>query len=242
MTEELKKKVAFCIPTITKPYQVCLDSIKASLPLIEKAGWEHVMVSEIGCPYISAARSKMLRKALDAKATDIVFIDHDLSWEPKDLLALLETKGEVVAGTYRYKKEEEEYMGCVLSGADERPIVRDDGCISSFCIPAGFLKVTKSAINTFIEKYPELCYGDRHSPHVDLFNHGAYGHVWFGEDYAFSRNWLATGNPIWLIPNLNLDHHTATETFKGNYHEYLLREPGGSESEFPEVPKIRAIK
>jgi len=71
-------KVIFCIPTLKKPYQATLDSLAASIPLIQSAGWEEGMVSEIGCPYISHARSTMLRKALDAKADVIVFIDHDV--------------------------------------------------------------------------------------------------------------------------------------------------------------------
>src|SRR5690242_1599813 len=98
------KKVAFCIPTIKKPYQVTLDSLAASLPLLDAAGWDHMMVSAVGNPYISAARSIMLRKALDAKADVIVFIDHDVSWQPLDLLTLIETEGDVVCGTYRFKK------------------------------------------------------------------------------------------------------------------------------------------
>lgn len=187
------------------------------------------MVSEVGCPYISAARATMLRKALDAKADVIVFIDHDLSWDAQDLLTLIETPGDVVAGTYRFKKPEEEYMGQMLSNNDGTPIVRADGCISAFCIPAGFLKITKEAVNKFMSAYPELMYGDKFNPCIDLFNHGAHKGTWYGEDYAFSRNWLDAGGKIWVVPDLNLNHHTKTEEFKGNLHQFLLKQPGGSE-------------
>lgn len=222
------KRVAFCIPTIKKPYQVTLDSLAGSVPLLDAAGWDHVMVSEVGCPYISAARSMMLRKALDAKADVIVFIDHDVSWRPQDLLTLIETDGDVVCGTYRFKKEPEEYMGQLLSKPDGTPIVRDDGAIATYSAPAGFLKITTAAVNRFIEKFPELCYGERHSPHVDLFNHGAHNFTWFGEDYAFCRRYIEAGGSIWTVPNLNIDHHTPTEVYRGNLHKFLLRQPGGS--------------
>lgn len=223
-------KVAFCIPTIKKPYQVCLDSLKNSIPLLEESGWEHVMVSEVGCPYISAARATMLRKALDAQADVIVFIDHDLSWSPEALLKLIETKDDVVSGTYRFKRDEEEYMGQVISNNDGTPMVRDDGCIKAFCVPAGFLKITKEAVNKFMTAYPELIYGDRFHPHIDLFNHGAHNGTWYGEDYAFCRNWLATGNDIWLVPEIDLNHHTTEQEYKGNFHKFLLKQPGGSEA------------
>jgi hypothetical protein len=221
-------KVVFCIPTITKPYQQTLDALRDSLPLIEQAGWEHEAVYEIGCPYISHARATMLRKALDAGADVVVFIDHDVSWRPGDLLRLIQTDGDVVAGLYRFKKPEVEYMGAVIANDDGTPFLRADGCMSAHSVPAGFLKVTKSAVNRFMEAYPELCYGERHKPHVDLFNHGAHGFVWWGEDYAFCRRWRDCGGQVWVVPDLSLTHHSADTEYPGNFHEYMLRRPGGS--------------
>lgn len=223
-----EKRVVFCIPTVTKPYQACLDSLKASVPLIQSAGWSDHVIFKIGCPYISAARSLMLRKALDANADVIVFIDHDLSWNPRDLLTLLETEGDVVAGVYRYKKEPEEYMGGLLPDVNGRPQVRGDGCVKAFCIPAGFMKITRAGVNRFISEYPELTYGEKASPHVDLFNHGAHKGAWYGEDYAFSRNWTEKCGDIWVIPDLNITHHS-DRPYPGNFHNFLLRQVGGSE-------------
>jgi hypothetical protein len=225
---ELTKKVVFCVPTLDKPFQCMLDSLRASVPLIREAGWEEGAVYQIGCPYISAARSLMLRKALDAGATVVVFLDHDLSWEPQDLLTLLETEGDVVAGTYRFKGEPEEYMGAIFPGDDGTPVVREDGCLKAHSIPAGFLKVTRAGINRFMTAHPGLLYGEPCSPMLDLFNHGAHAGVWYGEDYAFSRNWRALGGDIWLVPHLSINHHTATSEFRGNFHEFMLRQPGGS--------------
>lgn len=223
-----KKKVIFCVPTLTRPHQATLDALKASIPLIKSAGWDEGMVSEIGCPYISAARATMLRKALDVKADVIVFIDHDVSWKSTDLLKLIETEGDVVAGLYRFKYSDKiEYMG-VLDDDNGMPKVRADGAIKASRVPAGFLKVTRNAINKFMQAYPHLIYGEASSPSVDLFNHGAHKGAWWGEDYSFSRNWIDCGGDIWVVPDLNLNHHSADEVFEGNYHEFLLSQPGGS--------------
>ena len=232
MTEE-KKRVAFCIPTITKPYQVMLDSLEASLPLIEAAGYEHSAVYEIGNPYISAARSIMLRKALDWRADIIVFIDHDLSWQPEDLLLLIQTKPDVVGGTYRFKKEPEEYMGACMAENDGTPCVEIHGdnelnktLIWMQCLPAGFLKITTNAVNKIMINFPELCYGDRFMPLVDLFNHGAHNNTWYGEDYAFCRRYNEKCGKVYCIPNLEIDHHLGTgEVFKGNFDHYLRKLP-----------------
>lgn len=195
-----------------------------SVPLLDAAGLDHQILFEIGNPYISAARAAMLRKALDAKADLIVFLDHDLSWKPSDLLKLIETPGEVVAGVYRFKKDEEEYMGALVTDSNNVPQGRpSDGVLSAFRVPAGFLKVTKEAVNKFMETYPELVYGPYYYPSVDLFNHGACERLWYGEDYAFSRRWLATGERLWIVPDLDIDHHSKDKAYNGNFHQYLTR-------------------
>jgi len=222
-------KVILCVPTLTKPHDETLSSIAASVPYLDSAGIEHGMVSEVGCPYISAARATMLRKALDAKADVVVFIDHDVSWYAQDLLTLIETPGDVVAGTYRFKHEPEEYMGRLLSNTDGTPMCRKDGAIYTFSAPAGFLKVTKDAINRFIAAYPELLYGDRYSPSIDLFNHGAHEFVWIGEDYSFCRRWLELGGEILTVPTLHINHHAGDTVYPGCLHDFLLCQPGGSE-------------
>jgi len=226
---EKKRKVVICIPTITKPLQPCLDALEASVPLLDAAGWDHYTAWSIGCPYISHARAQMVRKALDALADVIVFIDHDMSWAPQDLLRLIETKGDCISGAYRFKDDKEEsYMGALLPGIDGRPQVRDDGCVKAHCVPAGFLKMTRHGISRFMLAYPHLQYIDNATLTVDLFNHGTHKGVWYGEDYAFSRNWLEMGGEIWVIPDLQLDHHsTDGRVWKGNFHNYLRRQAGG---------------
>jgi len=223
--------IALAIPTITKPYWQNSDAVEAAVPLIEAAGYRLQSVYTFGNPYISAARATMLRKALDARADAVVFIDHDVSFEPEDLLSLIRAKGEVVAGTYRFKKDDEEYMGEVFRDADGDVIGRDDGSILMTRVPAGFLKITREGVARFARRHPHLLYGDVLGPSVDLFNHGAHEGVWWGEDYAFSRNWLATGEPLWLLPNLNLTHHGSDRDFPGNFHRYLRRLPGGDLAE-----------
>lgn len=222
----MKKKIVFCIPTLTRPYQQTLDALAASVPLL--TDYDHFMVTEVGCPYISAARATMLRKALDIKVDIIIFIDHDVSWCPNDLLKLIETEGDVIAGLYRFKYDDkEEYMG-VLDDDHGMPVVRQDGCIKAALVPAGFLKVTRTAINKFMQAYPQLMYGEASNPSVDLFNHGAHKGAWWGEDFSFCRNWTASGGEIWIVPDLDLTHHSKDEAYHGNYHEFLMRQPGGS--------------
>lgn len=227
--------VVICTPFLDKPHPKYEQSLEECATLIESAHSLKV-VFERHNPYISAARATMLRKALDGGADAIVFIDYDLSWKPKDLLKLIQTEGDVVAGTYRFKKDDEEYMGAIFTHADGRPVVREDGCIKADRIPAGFMKITREGVRKFMRSYPELTYGDPERPSVDLFNHGAKDGVWWGEDYAFSRNWLSRCGDIWIVPDMDLDHHSTDKSYPGNFHRFLLRQPGGSEHRSEQCP------
>ena len=253
MTDK-KTKVIFCTPSLNGPTAPYIKALEDSLPLIEAAGYEHALVQEVGCPYISGARATMTRKALDAGADILIYLDYDLSWDPQDLLTLIQTEGDVVAGTYRIKHEPEEYMSTLFSDPEGRPIVRADGCVKANLIPAGFLKLTKTAINIFMHHYPELTYGPLYSQSVDLFNHGAVlgDRIWWGEDYCFAWRWNDKCGDIWIVPNLNITHHGQTvdrktgakvsTPYPGNFHEYLLRQPGGSKSANPIPPaNLRAV-
>lgn len=238
------KKVVFCVPSLAGPTAPFVRSLEASLPLVTDGGiWEHAYVEEVGNPYISGARATMLRKALDAKADAIVFLDYDLSWQPNALRKLIDTDGDVVCGVYRYKDEPEHYMCSIFSAPNGRPIVRADGCIKANEIPGGFMKITPDGVGKFMSAYPELMYGPKYNSSIDLFNHGAIDGIWWGEDYAFAHRWNRKCGDLWILPDLDIDHHlvskkdsSITGVFKGNFHRYLLAQPGGSESSCPIPP------
>ena len=217
-------KVTFCTLFLgDKPTGPFITSLEACLKSVEEAGFEHTFVQEVNCPYISAARSKVLKKALDNGSDIIVFLDYDVSWNPEDMVALLKAEGDVVAGTYRKKTDAPgEYMGNLIPDNNGKPIVRHDGAVKASCVPAGFLKITRHAANKFAKAYPELMFGETLSPQLDMFNHGAIDGVWYGEDYAFSKRWVEKCGDIWILPNLNIDHHKGDIVYKGNLHEYLV--------------------
>jgi glycosyltransferase involved in cell wall biosynthesis len=230
------KKVVICIPTYQEATEALRKSLEAADPLIRAAGYDLGFVGEKGNAYISAARATMLRAALTAKADIIVFIDDDVSFDPENLLTLIETPGFVVAGTYRTREDKSNYMGRPVQTLDGKlTSVRDDGCIEMTCVPAGFLKVTVDCVVQFMREYPELCYGSPYNYSVDLFNHGAHKGLWWGEDYAFCRRWRDAGGQIWCIPNLNINHNDrkSGKVWKGNYHEFWQRQPGGAKEGQP---------
>ena len=218
-------KVIFCMAVVGAPHPKTVESIEASVPLLEAAGWEHGIAQEFNNPYISFARAELIWKAFDNGADVAFMVDHDMEWEPEALMKVLNTEGDVVVGTYRYKKEEEEYMGFINLDHKNSPICREDGCVSAYGVPPGFMKITKAAVQRSMKANPELLYGDPLRPRMDLFQHGAKDWLWWGEDYSFSQRYVKAGGELWIVPNVNVNHYNMQtgECFKGNFHEYLMR-------------------
>lgn len=254
LTPAPNRKVIICTPYMKNPPKVFVDSMKATSDALKEHGYEGGCILEVGNAYISYARMILLRNALDHAPLCIVFIDYDLEWDAASFMRLIETEGDVVAGNYRYKQPKVEYMGTLI-GADpqktgiQRPIVREDGCVMALCAPAGFLKITPNAVNTFMKHYPDRIVQPYWRPSIDMFHQGAKGGTFYGEDFAFCRDWRNIGEHLWIQPNLNISHHEwttdeqrangegETHGHPGNFHEWLLQQPGGSADPL----RIRAV-
>lgn len=224
-------KVVFCTPTRDKPHAAYVAALESSIPALEAVGIKHSVSLEVGCPYISSAMATCARKALDTMPDVLMFLDDDVSWTPESLVKILTCKEDVVGGTYRFKKPDPvEYMGCLLTNEEGFPLVREDGLILPKWMPSGFLKVTANAVDKFMKAYPHLNCGPSYHPTPDLFNHGAHEGIWYGQDYAFCRNYAAKCGPIFLMPDLDITHNGIDGmVYPGNFHQFLLRQPGGSE-------------
>lgn len=238
------KKVVFCVPVYPKePYPQTVAALNAEIPFLKESGWIAEVIYQYGLPYISASRSLLLHRALRKDATAIVFIDQDISWEPGDAVKLIETDGGMVAGTYRYKHDEEHYMGGLNEVEEGVAAVREDGCIEALVAPAGFLKVTREAVNLMMTKHPELCCGEASSPHFDMFSHGIMDGEWRGEDTAACMRWWKMGEKVWVRPDLNITHHSADRAYPGNLGEYLKKIAGYSPADLAKytVPEKVAL-
>lgn len=199
-------------------------------------GYEVTLLVHSRNPYIQAARNELVAEFLETEGDVLFFLDDDLSWEPSSVLCLLQMSDEVVAGTYRMKCEEERYCGVLFTDAEDKPIARKNGALAASQVATGFLRITRAALVNMILGHPEQRYteydekGEVKSVMTDLFPQGVYNGRWVGEDYAFCRLWKQLMGEIWLVPNLNITHwdRATGASYPGNFHEFLLKQPGGS--------------
>lgn len=178
-----------------------------------------------GCALIHAVRNELVYDGLREDVTDLMCVDSDIAWKPEDMLRLVAfgTEHPFVCGVYRTKENKVQFHASLTPDATGRPIQNDMGLLRANGVPAGFMLLRPSVIETVAAVVP--CYvpkkGDLAGEKIPgLFNPFQEGDVLYGEDIAFCRRYVDAGGEIWIDPNIELDH-IGPHTYTANYIEYL---------------------
>lgn len=234
----MNKKVFFALHLYRLPNCVpFIRSLNSAGRLLKEYGYTPNKGAVFGDPYIQKARNTLVKQFLDSDNDIFFFIADDLEFKAEDVLKAIEMPGDVVAGVYRIKQDEPQYPVSVNRGVNGIPLTRKDGCISATRVQTGFLRINRCVFEQIILRYPGIAYygvKDGRPVNVahDFFPQGVHKHIWIGEDYAFCELWTGIGGEIWVIPDLDLTHYAGEKGYKGNYHEYLKRLPGGIDEEW----------
>lgn len=222
-------KLFIAVPAYdSKPCVDFMHSLTDTLPLLERLGIEATVTYHCKDAYVHRARNTLARKFLASDATDLLFIDSDMGWDFKSVPRLLTRPYEFVGGAYPFKQDNEDYPVSILSNAHGTPLVDPaTGCIAAAMLPTGFWRLRRSVF----EKMEPNCdwYWDNGEKTVAFFETPIVDHEWIGEDPWFCRKWLSIGGQIWCDPNIDFTH-VGTKEWTGNYHEFLLRQPGGAKA------------
>lgn len=231
------KSVFFAVPAYRGVRCVpFFESLEKTVYACEAAGWKTALSVLQGSCYIQTARNELIQAFWESEYDCLFFLDDDLVWDCENALQLLEMDDEIVCGIYPNKTEEEKYPVVVNTLGIENnfvPKVRDDGCISAVLVPTGFMRVKRSVIEKLRTSYPEQMYDNLNKDFTtkklfDLFPQGVHNGRWWGEDFAFCRLWQNIGGEVWVVPNITFSHIDFDDKqFIGNYHEFLLKQPGG---------------
>lgn len=185
--------------------------------------------SSAGNAMIAHSRSLLAADFLaDKTMTDLVFIDNDVSFEPMALMRLLSHPVDIVAGLYPKREDPLDFHVCHIEGGPGEP--DENGLVEVAGVPAGFLKISRHALETLAEAYPETKFEDKTIPGGigwGLFNNIQVGSVYFGEDYAFCKRWGHIGGKIYIDPELEIDH-TGLKVFSGTWGAWHKEQKHGN--------------
>ncbi|WFU05809.1 hypothetical protein QA648_21830 (plasmid) [Rhizobium sp. CB3171] len=192
---------------------------------------------------ITRSRNTLVSHFLnDTAATHMLFIDADISFEPEQVMRLLDADKDVVAAMYPIKDYDWgnaakaplrnaetlaeaalHYVGTPLTG----PYAEWDGdFVTAIYAGTGMLLIKRAVIEKMIAAYPGLRYdaihaypGTKRSPTTQyaLFEcliEEETG-IYLSEDFAFCHRWRAVGGEIWLDTGSKLSH-TGAHRFAGN--------------------------
>ncbi len=190
---------------------------------LNAAGVRVTLQDERGNSMIAHSRDMICSKFLASEATDLMFIDDDVTWEPGSMLKLLNYPVDVVAGIYPLRvdpiKFPVRYMDkAELKGDEENPALLEvEG------VPAGFVRISRHCLEQMVLKYPEKRFADRHAPKGyawALFDNIHEGDVYFGEDYSFCRRWRQIGGKVFVDPEIEMGH-VGPKHFAGKFGDWL---------------------
>lgn len=164
---------------------------------------------------VDLTRNNMVRVAIQGEVDDLVFIDDDIGFTPDGLRSLLSHDLPVVAGTYRYKTDDEKYM--VRLDEDvlmHKPpyLYRVDG------VPGGFLRLRRDAM---LKLWDAAKPYDMEGEQREIFPRYVDDNRAWGEDYAFCKLWQSIGGEVWIDSSIKLDH-IGKKVYTGRFTEWIM--------------------
>jgi len=183
-----------------------------------------------GDPYVGQARNRLVKRFLDSKADELIFLDSDVVWRADALLQLLSHDVALVGGVYRYKVPQEAYpVRFVLNESGQPQRAAGTGLIECEWLPTGFLRIRREVFTDMLGHYGReammVVQDDALDREVDryynFFETRTRNHSFVGEDVEFCRRWREElGGQVWCDPDLDLTH-VGGLSFKGNLGRWL---------------------
>lgn len=171
--------------------------------------------------YIDRSRNFCVKLFLESDCTDMLFIDADLEFETGAIDKIMKHDKELVAGSYRYKKQHHDYPVVIDWSNNNNCKEEETGLVHVLSAPTGFMRINRSVFEKMIKHYDVQ--KDENNVYqffetgTRVFNDG----LWWGEDTAFCKKWREMGGKVFVEPNIDFTH-IGSEEYKGNYHKWLL--------------------
>lgn len=213
------------------PYIRSMINTLVGLAKYTKVDFEFVELS--GDSYVWRARNKLADMFLKSDCSHLVFVDSDEGWDPEGFYRLLKADAPIVGAAYPVKNNWEHFGVSIDVNEDGTPKVREDGLIYASKVPTGFMKISRNVFERLKEVEPDNWYWEPDEYNTmnktfNYFGHIMEDHVVYGEDISFCKRWQRIGGELFVEPRATIEHW-GSQCWKGNYHEFLCRQPGGSQ-------------
>lgn len=190
------------VPTYDRPDTSLTFALARSREALTEAGIQSALLILEGNCHVDDARNSIVRDFLESDCTDLMFLDADVTWEPKGLVQLCQREEDIVGGVYPYRREGSDNMPVrMMEGGEVR-----DGLREVEGLPTGFMKIRRHVLEKMCADRP--WYFDKIYPTHLLFNRSEPDehHTRWGGDLDFCRRWREMGGRIYALEELRLGH------------------------------------
>jgi hypothetical protein len=224
MSERPSRHVWIAIPAYTGQIHLAtMRSIIADMLALADRGDRVTIFDESGNAMIADCRGLIVAKFLESDATDLVFVDSDVTWESGALVKLVDQPADFVAGIYPQRKDPQAYCVQYLPERAELWADPETGLLEVAGVPAGFMKLSRAMLEKMVAHYSDTAFHCDVAPNQTahaLFDPVRIGRIKFGEDYSFCRRWREIGGQVWVDPEIRMGH-VGFKTFVGSLGEWL---------------------
>lgn len=177
-------------------------------------------------------RNRIASEALSLGASDLVFIDSDIAWQPEYLMQLLKHDVGIVGAVMPTSdRRSEDGMKFPFRPLDGKLAMEDNGLAKAEALPTAFLRIRQDALTRLSALAPQVytAINDGQLARVArLFDYATlpYGPegqpMHTGEDFSFCQFAWDNGETVWVDPNIPLTHFK-TQALYGSLGNAIAR-------------------
>ena len=195
------QKVCLATTAYDNPDASYTFSIGRSREALSEAGIQTAYFLLAGNCHVDDARNTIIQEFLASDCTDLVFLDADVSWKPRQLVRLCQNDKDLVGGVYPFRRGDKrgDMPVRMLAGAEVK-----DGLLEVEGLPTGFLRIKRHVLETLVRDVPHFTKNGARVP--ILFERTFDGVDRWGGDLNFCNRWRATGGKIYADVEMRLGH------------------------------------
>lgn len=180
-----------------------------------------------GCSVVSRARNLLVKDFLDSDATELLFIDSDINFEPEDILRLMawgtDTRKGIVAAVPRVRDVNPVYIANLDYDENRELTMNRMGLVRAEHVATAFMWVNRKVFEDLVEAHPEWTYWDKRAGKdlSAIFDFKVTREGYIGEDFLFCDRAREAGYEVWIDPTITLGHMGVQE-YTGNFGNDIL--------------------
>lgn len=192
--------------------RIFLRSLQKTLDLLRAI---NIKVDFSDAPFIAEpgyARALMLGRFLRSPSTDLLMIDDDMGWDPRDILRLLNARLDLVAVAGPRKIDVPAVAGHITR-EDAQAVLTDErsGAMSLTEVGAAFMMISRDCAEKVVAGNGDLTFDSEHGAvEHDVFRNMIVmregKRVRLSEDYSFCHRARKVGIRTMVLPDIALEH------------------------------------